>query len=97
MAVLKNKDNTELHVDCNCGCGDGIRIKIDMDTREPDCCAFITYVNGNFYRDQNGMFSVLRKKLKKIWAIIRDKDYYYSDIIMSIDDFNEFKKYINSL
>ena len=97
MAVLKNKDGKELYVDCNCGCNEGIRFKVDKDD-DFDYYCFMTYTNGNFYREQGEtMWRVMRKKLEKIWAIIRNKDYYYSDIVMTKDEFEEFKEYINSI
>lgn len=96
MAVLKSKDGKELLVDCYCGCNDGVRIRLDKD--DYDFYYFMSYTNGNFYRDQNEkLFSTLSKKLKKIWAIVRNKDFYYAEIIMDGNDFNEFKEYINSI
>jgi hypothetical protein len=96
MAVLKNKDGTELLVDCCCGCDEGIRFRIDKDDLDYYC--FITYTNGNFYREQGDtIFGVLYKKLKKIWAIIRNKDFYYSEVTMNKREFDEFRKYINSM
>ena len=41
------------------------------------------------------MFGVLKEKMKKIWSIIRNKDHYYLDIVMSKEDFQEFKEWIN--
>ena len=56
----------------------------------------MTYMNSNWYRDQDdSTFQILKKKIKKIWAIIRGKDYYYSDIVMSAKDFEKLKEYIN--
>ena len=96
MAVLKNKDNTEFLVDCNCGCNNGIRFRIDKDDFDYYC--FMSYTNGNFYRDQDEtLWKVFYKKLKKIWAIIRNKDFYYAEVMMNKDEFNEFKEYINNL
>lgn len=96
MATLKNKDGTELHIDCHCGCNDGIRLSIHKDDFDYYC--FMTYTNGNFYSEQNEtMWRVFRKKLEKIWAIIRNKDYYYSDIVMTKDEFDEFREYINNI
>lgn len=97
MAVLKNKDGTELLVDCCCGCDEGIRFKIDKDDEDGWYC-FMTYTNGNFYKEQGDtFFGVLYKKLKKIWAIIINKDFYYSEVTMSKNEFDEFKEYINSI
>lgn len=96
MALLRSKDGKELLVDCNCGCDDGVRLRIDKEDFDFYCC--MSYTNSNFYRDQNEtLLRILGKKLKKIWAIIRNKDFYYADIIMTKKDFNEFKEYINSI
>ena len=96
MAVLKSNDNTNLIISCKCGCDEGIRFQIDKD--DHDMYAVATYLNGNFYTEQGETFwRVLRKKLKKIWAVIRNKDFYYSEIVMTKDDFKEFKEYVNSI
>ena len=96
MSTLKNKDNTELFIDCNCGCNEGIRFRIDKEDYDYYC--FMTYTNGNFYRDQDEtLWKVFYKKLKKIWAIIRNKDFYYAEIVMNKNEFEEFKEYINKL
>lgn len=94
MAVLKNKDNTELLVDCNCGCEEGIRFRIDKDDYDYYC--IMTYTNGNFYKEQGEtVLQVIRKKLRKIWAIIRNKDFYYSEVILTQKDWEEYKEWIN--
>lgn len=90
MAVFKNFKDDELIVSCKCGCDEGIHFKI-YDYKDGDY-AFLTYTNGNFYTQQRTPFF---EKLKKIWAIIRNKDFYYSDIVLTKDDFNEFKEWIN--
>ena len=96
MAVLKNKDGQELYIDCNCGCNDGIRVSIHKDDFAYYC--LWTYTNGNFYTEQcETVLKVIYKKLKKIWAIIRNKDFYYSDVKMTKDEFEEFRDYINSI
>ena len=92
MAVFKNKNGIELYIDCLCGCDQGIRFKINKD--DWDYYTFMTYTNGKFYAEQS---DGLRKKLRKIWAIIRNKDFYYSEICMTKDEFDEFREYINSI
>ena len=95
MAVLKNKDGKELYVDCCCGCDNGIRFKIDK-LNDLDYYCIMTYTNGHFYSEQNTIWDILSKKFKKIWSIIRNKDFYYAEMILTKDDFNEFRNYINS-
>ena len=98
MAVLKNKDGTELYIDCNCGCDDGIRFKFDKFSDDLDYYCVMTYTNGNYYRGYSEtMLRVFCEKLKKIWSIVRNKDYYYSEIIMTKAEFDEFREYINSI
>lgn len=93
MSVFKTTDETELIVSCNCGCENGIHLRIDKDDEK--WYTIMTYTNGNFYRDQTNVFHTFKNKLKKIWAIIRNKDYYYSDVIMSKEEYQEFKAYLN--
>jgi hypothetical protein len=96
MALLLSEDKKELVVTCKCGCQDAIHIKIDDTDKELDEYGFITYINGNWYRDQDDrVLMSLERKIKKIWTVIRNKDYYYSDVLMSSDDFMKLKEYIN--
>ena len=44
---------------------------------------------------QMGTSTPFFEKLKKIWAIISNKDFYYSDIVLTKDDFKEFKEWVN--
>lgn len=94
MAVLISKNDKEMIVSCNCGCDEGVRISIDKDEEFDDVNATYAYqcfVSGNFYKEQ-GTFG---EKIRKIWAIIRNKDFYYSDICMNKAEFEEFKAWVN--
>lgn len=55
----------------------------------------MSYLNGDFYRGQYGVFRCMVEKLKKIWRIIRNKDFYYTDVRMNKEDFQKFKEYVN--
>lgn len=94
MAVMISGNKKDLFATCKCGCQEGVQFHISHEGDE-DYYACQCFTNGNFYRDQYGMFGTLKNKLKKIWAIIRNKDYYYSDVLMSYEDFKKFKEYIN--
>ena len=88
MATLKSNDNKQMVITCNCGCDEGIRVEINKDFG--DYC-YISYISGNFYKEQASLLD----KIKKIWKIIRNKDFYYSEICMSREDFEDYKRWIN--
>ena len=55
-------------------------------------------MKSNWYSEQDEtILKTITKKMKKIIAIICSKDFYYSEIVMSKDDFIQFKEYINSI
>ena len=96
MAIMISDDKKDLVITCKCGCQDTIHIWLDDEDKDADHYAIQTYMNGSWYRDQDDrIFRTIGRKLKKIWAIIRNKDYYYSDVLMSCEDFERFKEYIN--
>jgi len=98
MAVLTTDDKTEIIVSCRCGCEDSIHIRVYKEDFDDDCFGIMTYMNGNFYSEQDEtIWRVIYKKLRKIWAIIRNKDFYYSDVTMSKSDFMKFREMINSV
>lgn len=81
-------------VTCKCGCG---AVHLTIDTEEDDdYYAYQCFMKSNFYDEQYGMLGKLMDKLKKIWKIIRNKDYYYSDIVMNKEDFEQLKEILIS-
>lgn len=100
MAVLYDKDKRELMVTCRCECENSLHIKVDKNWYNPNsgaAVAWMAYTNGNFYRDQQGVLEIFKKKVKKIWAIVRNKDIYYSDIIMNREDFEQFREFVSNV
>lgn len=100
MAIFESKDGKELIVTCGCsagfGCGEAFRITIEHDEEFGDY-AFVTYMNNrwNAEMENKNIFRMIGRKLGKIWAIIFGDDYYYSDIRMCEEEFEEFKKFVN--
>lgn len=89
MAVFKNFEDDELIISCKCGCDEGIHFSI---VKDGDYYAFVSFINGNFYKEQK--HSII-DKMRKIWSVLANKDYYYADVRMGKEDFKEFKKWIN--
>ena len=90
-------DKKGLIATCKCGCGESFSIEIEDTGKEDDYYAFLVFMKNDYQTEyyQNPL-RALRIKLKKIWCIIRGKDYYYSDTIMTRKDFEVFRKYVNS-
>ena len=95
MSVMRTKDGKELFVDCSCGCEMGLKLKLG---KFEDQYVFLSFVSGNFYKEQGySIFGVIGSKLKKIWRIIRGKDYVYSDICLSRGDLDELREYLDDM
>lgn len=93
---MTNKDRTESILTCKCGCDDGIRLAISKD--DDNHFAYLSYFNGAFYQDQDDtILRVIRKKWNKIKAVLFNKDFYYAEIVMNRNDFEEFKEFVNNV
>lgn len=87
MAILKDDNGTDLILSCECGCDEGIRVRVEEDD---DMYCYQTYLSGNWYKEQGGIIC----KIKKIWKILRNKDFYYSEIMLSKQDWEAYKKWV---
>ena len=96
MSVLLSNDNKELMITCDCKCGQSFNICIDDEWKDEGYYAFLSFYKNNFDTEYNlNPWRAFKIKMKKIWYIIRGKDYCYSDTIMTKADFERFKKYVN--
>ncbi len=91
MSILKSADGNEMIVTCSCGCDEGIHFVFDKEAADLYCC--MTFLNGRFYQEQENR---LLKKVKRIWAILRNRDYCYAEICMTEKQFLDLKAYIDS-
>ena len=80
---------------CKCGCHNGIIMKAEKD--DDDFGLSITLVSDNFYMRQAGVFRIIKEKIKRIWYILRNKEYCYFDICMNANDLKEFKEFVEKL
>lgn len=94
--VVKDSSGRDAFADCHCGCDSGLRIRVDKEDTV-DLYVVVSYTSADFYKNQTTWFSRLKLKLQKIWAIIRNKDFYYSEVCMTKEEFQDFKKIINDV
>lgn len=96
------KEINKIETECSCGCST-LRIeKIenftdqevkDLNINKDDQYdySFQFYVS-NFYNKQDGIFSIIKRRLKLIWYTLRGKDYLLEDLIFKKDQIKELIK-----
>ncbi|SCX09396.1 hypothetical protein SAMN02910339_01333 [Lachnospiraceae bacterium YSD2013] len=95
MAILMTADKAELIATCDCGCEDAFHIKV-YEEEDIGVKGFLTFMKSDFDTEYSkNPWRAFKIKMKKIWMILRGQDYCYSDVIMSKEDFERFKEYIN--
>ncbi len=97
------QDNSLFMLNCECSCGiiafryydninevNGEKDYIDKE----EACMGIEY----FSRSDNSVFSWynLTEKFRAAWMILTGKHYWIYDLILNKNDFEEFRKWINS-
>ncbi len=84
---MKQNENVTF---CKCGCGNGVVLKFDNEDNEFS----LQLVSDSFYfRQDKGKMS-FKEKLKRIWYIIRGKEYCYFDILIDKNELQEFKEFV---
>ena len=78
---------------CKCGCGNGIVLKADNEDGEVS----LQIVSDYFYLMQNKGKMSIKEKIKRIWCIIKGKEYCYFDIVIEKDELQEFKEFVEKL
>ncbi len=78
---------------CTCGCGNGIVLKAERVDNDMS----LQLVSDNFYIAQNKGKMSLSEKIKRIWCIIKGKEYCYFDILIGEDKLQEFKEFVAKL
>lgn len=103
MSVLKSHDGKGLIVNCGCGNDERLHIRIRNDCKNNVSSKNNTYyrvtcLNANWY-DKHGKKTteVIMDKIRKIWAIIRDRDFSYFEIIINEKELKTFVEYINEI
>ena len=94
--IYTNKEKNSLIIDCNCGCGDGVEIKLSQDN-DDDPYIWMEFIASKWYTDQDTFGTRFAKKAKKIWSIIRGKDYHHNEIAMKKAEWEQFVDLINNL
>lgn len=87
----KNEQGCTMY--CMCGCTDGVVLKYDYD----EWGAELSLVSDTYYLMQESTWERLKKKCKRIWNIICNKEYDYFNILIHDDDLKEFKEFVSNM
>ena len=76
---------TILYQECNCGCA---IMKIHKD----DDCTWIEYYISGFYANQEGLWSIIKSRVKAAWCMLTGKKFHLYDIMIQGQKEEEFYK-----
>lgn len=103
MVLYKEDKDTKLTIiTCECGCGQEFHIRKDKFRFEnPEPGETVEYEisshSGNWYTEQDGIFSIIKKRIKRAWSALRGKDYLYQDVCLTEEQFDEFINELNKI
>lgn len=84
-----NEDMKVIIVNCDCGCDEEIHIKkYRGDDNTPDDY-YITISESKFYSKQDGIFRLIKRRLKSIWRAMLGKEYQLCEINITKDDIDK--------
>ena len=88
---MKDETNECCSLYCQCGCTNGVVLRAEDDM---GLGCDMTLVSDNYYLMQMTAWTRFKEKCKRIWCILRNKEYCYFSIYMAKDDLEEFKKFV---
>ena len=92
--IVNGKNREYKTMFCKCGCGNGVVLKADNDK---DFGVSLQLVSDNFYTGCNNRRNLFKEKIKRIWYIIRGKEYCYFDLLIEPKELQEFKEFVAKL
>ena len=98
MIFKGNDKHTEVViVNCNCGCDEAIQIKkLVYDVKDEDEY-YLSILAGEFGSTQRGIFRTIGHRLKLAWKMLRGKEYLLTEIVMTKEELEEYKKVLGEL
>ncbi len=88
---MENNNDKTYGIYCQCGCNNGVVLKAEDDIGFG--CEMML-VSDTYYLMQKTVWTRFKEKCKRIWCILRNKEYCYFSIYMAKDDLQEFKKFV---
>ena len=98
MILYNEKDGEKvLFIRCSCGTH-GIQLMKYDYKNDPSEEIYLSIYTDMFYSKQDTFFQRLKQKIKKIWCIVRNKDYLVDyEVCLRPDDIKDIVKGLESL
>ena len=87
----------DINISCNCGCGDGFSFTFRIeDDDEIDWVYLSTFTSG-FYSMQCNLLTILKRRIRAAWFMLRGKEFYLHDIVLTKEQWNDFVNTVNEV
>lgn len=93
--VYKTENCNSLIVNCSCRCGDGLEFTISNFNNVAE--VWMTQTTYSWNTENTTFWNRFKLKLKRLWSVLCNREYYYTEIILSKDDFSTFVEYVNEM
>lgn len=93
----KDKHTKVVIVNCNCGCDEAIQIKKLVYDVKDDDEYYLSILAGEFGSTQRGIFRTIGHRIKLAWKMLRGKEYLLTEIVMTKEELDEYKKVLEEL
>lgn len=93
----KDKHTKVVIVNCNCGCDEAIQIKKLVYDVKDDDEYYLSILAGEFGSTQRGIFRTIGHRIKLAWKMLRGKEYLLTEIVMTKEELDEYKKVLKEL
>ena len=94
--IFKGKDDYTkvVIINCNCGCDEAIQIKKLCDADDE---YYLSIIAGEFGSTQRGVFRTIGHRIKLAFKMLLGKEYLLTEIVMTNNEFEEYKKVLGEL
>ena len=95
--INSTKDEKIVIVNCDCGCNQELHIKKYIDEDINNIEYYITFSCSKFDEEQQTIFGIIKKRLKRAWYSLRGKDYRYFELFLNQENFRDLQDKIKNM
>lgn len=88
-------DGVYINTICECGCGNGFLVRINVEDEER--YVTISTTSSGFMSKQGGICESIKNRIKSAWFMLRGKEYYLHDVVITKKEWSKFLSAINTV